>query len=66
MTVRHTAHVNAIFFLYRFMLQKLYALVDQTAAPDNADALQNQEVLMPGHVIAVYLKVTVCFYPPVL
>lgn len=48
------------------MLQKLYALVDQTASPDNADALQNQEVLMPGHLIAVYLKVTVCFYPQVL
>ena len=51
---------------HRFMLQKLYALVDQTASPDNADALQNQEVLMPGHLIAVYLKVTVCFYPQVL
>ncbi|KAK1305133.1 DNA-directed RNA polymerase II subunit RPB2 [Acorus calamus] len=35
---------------------KLFALVDQTAAPDNADALQNQEVLLPGHLVTVYLK----------
>lgn len=39
-----------------FMLQKLYALVDQTAAPDNGDVLQNQEVLLPGHFISVYFK----------
>ncbi|KAK9081773.1 hypothetical protein Syun_031219 [Stephania yunnanensis] len=39
-----------------FMLQKLFALVDHTAAPDNLDALQNQEVLLPGHLIAIYLK----------
>lgn len=40
------------------MLQKLYALVDQTASPDNADALQYQEALLPGHLITVFLKVT--------
>lgn len=44
------------FNLLIFMLQKLYALVDQTAAPDNGDVLQNQEVLLPGHLIALYLK----------
>ncbi|XP_042451459.1 DNA-directed RNA polymerase I subunit 2-like isoform X1 [Zingiber officinale] len=44
------------FNLLIFMLQKLYALVDQTAAPDNPDTLQNQEVLLPGHLIAIYLK----------
>lgn len=44
------------FNLLIFMLQKLYALVDQTAARDNPDALQNQEVLLPGHLITIYLK----------
>lgn len=45
------------FNLLIFMLQKLYGLVDQTASPDNPDALQNQEVLLPGHLINIYLKV---------
>jgi DNA-directed RNA polymerase I subunit RPA2 len=45
------------FFLFRFMLQKLYALVDQTASPDNPDALQYQEALLPGHLFTVFLKV---------
>lgn len=39
------------------MLQKLFSLVDQTSVPDNPDALQNQEVLLPGHLITIYLKV---------
>lgn len=39
------------------MLWKLFAMVDRTAVPDNADALQNQEVLQPGLVITIYLKV---------
>ena len=43
---------------FRFMLQKLYAIVDQTASPDNPDALQFQEALLPGHLITVFLKVT--------
>ncbi|KAJ4796363.1 DNA-directed RNA polymerase subunit beta [Rhynchospora pubera] len=52
----HLTNNHDKFNMLIFMLQKLYALVDQTASPDNADALQNQEVLMPGHLIAVYLK----------
>lgn len=40
-----------------FMLWKLFAMVDRTAVPDNADALQNQEVLQPGLVITIYVKV---------
>ncbi|KAH9310677.1 hypothetical protein KI387_025712, partial [Taxus chinensis] len=39
-----------------FMLQKLFALVDQTAAPDNPDTLQNHEVLLPGHLLTIFLK----------
>lgn len=44
------------FNLLIFMLQKLFALADQTAAPDNVDALQHQEVLLPGHVLTMYAK----------
>ncbi|CAK9159049.1 unnamed protein product, partial [Ilex paraguariensis] len=39
-----------------FMLQKLFSLVDQTSVPDNPDSLQNQEVLLPGHLIIIYVK----------
>lgn len=45
----------------RFMLQKLFALVDGTAAPDNADALQHQEVLLPGHLLTTVVKVLCIF-----
>ncbi|RAL48778.1 hypothetical protein DM860_001098 [Cuscuta australis] len=38
------------------MLQKLFSLIDQTSVPDNPDSLQNQEVLLPGHLITIYLK----------
>ncbi|XP_062174950.1 DNA-directed RNA polymerase I subunit 2 [Alnus glutinosa] len=44
------------FDLLIFMLQKLFSLVDQTSVPDNPDSLQNQEVLLPGHLITIYLK----------
>lgn len=44
------------FNLLILMLQKLFSLVDQTSVPDNPDALQNQEVLLPGHLITIYLK----------
>ncbi|CAK8540173.1 unnamed protein product [Lathyrus sativus] len=44
------------FNLLIFMLQKLFSLIDQTSVPDNPDSLQNQEVLLPGHLITLYLK----------
>ncbi|XP_062205028.1 DNA-directed RNA polymerase I subunit 2 [Phragmites australis] len=52
----HLQYNHEKFNLLIFMLQKLYALVDQTASPDNADALQYQEALLPGHLITVFLK----------
>ncbi|KAJ8491401.1 hypothetical protein OPV22_013122 [Ensete ventricosum] len=52
----HLSSNHDKFNLLIFLLQKLYALVDQTAAPDNPDALQNQEILLPGHLITIYLK----------
>lgn len=42
------------------MLQKLFALVDGLAAPDNADALQNQEILLPGHLLTISVKA--CYF----
>lgn len=44
---------------FSFMLQKLFSLIDQTSVPDNPDSLQNQEVLLPGHLITIYLKVQI-------
>ncbi|KAJ1294990.1 hypothetical protein BS78_01G188700 [Paspalum vaginatum] len=52
----HLENNHDKFNLLIFMLQKLYALVDQTASPDNADSLQYQEALLPGHLITVFLK----------
>ncbi|KAK3006319.1 hypothetical protein RJ639_015928 [Escallonia herrerae] len=44
------------FNLLIFMLQKLFSFIDQTSLPDNPDSLQNQEVLLPGHLITIYMK----------
>jgi len=38
------------------MLRKLYALVGGTCLPDNADSLQNHELLLPGHFITSFVK----------
>uniref|UniRef100_A0A6N2MI55 DNA-directed RNA polymerase subunit beta n=1 Tax=Salix viminalis TaxID=40686 RepID=A0A6N2MI55_SALVM len=35
---------------------KLFSFVDQTSALDNPDSLQNQDILLPGHLITIYLK----------
>ena len=44
-----------------FMVQKLFSFVDQTSVADNPDSLQNHEVLLPGHLITIYLKVEADF-----
>jgi len=38
------------------MIQKLYALVEGTIKPDNADALNNHEILLPGHIYLMLLQ----------
>lgn len=38
------------------MLRKLYALVGGSCLPDNADSLQNHELLLPGHLITAFVK----------
>ncbi|KAL3622460.1 DNA-directed RNA polymerase I subunit RPA2 [Castilleja foliolosa] len=52
----HLDDNNDKFNLLIFMLQKLFSLVDQTSVPDNSDSLQHHEVLLPGHLITIYLK----------
>ncbi|TYI89180.1 hypothetical protein E1A91_D03G036500v1, partial [Gossypium mustelinum] len=52
----HLNDNNDKFNLLIFMVQKLFSLVDQTSAPDNSDSLQNQEILLSGHLITIYLK----------
>nr|XP_043622134.1 DNA-directed RNA polymerase I subunit 2 [Erigeron canadensis] len=44
------------FNLLIFMVQKLFSFIDQTSIPDNPDALQTQEVLLPGHLVTIYVK----------
>ena len=39
-----------------FMLQKLYAFVQGKVREDNADAMTNQEILLPGHIFSVLFK----------
>ncbi|KAK8999062.1 hypothetical protein V6N11_070240 [Hibiscus sabdariffa] len=52
----HLSSNDEKFNLLIFMVQKLFSLIDQTSAPDNSDSLQNQEILLPGHLITIYLK----------
>ncbi|OMO51312.1 hypothetical protein CCACVL1_29865 [Corchorus capsularis] len=52
----HLDDNNDKFNLLIFMVQKLFSLVDQTSTPDNTDSLQNQEILLAGHLITIYLK----------
>lgn len=44
------------FRLLLFMIRKLYALVAGDCAPDNPDATQHQEVLLPGFLYGMILK----------
>lgn len=43
------------------MLQKLFALADATAAADNADVMQHHELLLPGHLITMFVKVWISY-----
>jgi DNA-directed RNA polymerase I subunit RPA2 len=38
------------------MIRKLYALAAGHCTVDNADSLQNQEILLPGHLITTFVK----------
>lgn len=38
------------------MIRKLFAFAEGKCAPDNADALMNHELLLPGHLLTMYVK----------
>jgi DNA-directed RNA polymerase I subunit RPA2 len=38
------------------MIQKLLALVAGDCVPDNPDSPMNHEILLPGHLIQMFLK----------
>lgn len=38
------------------LLRKLYSFAAGTCGVDNADSLQNQEILLPGHLICTFVK----------
>ncbi|KAM0684280.1 hypothetical protein MDAP_000048 [Mitosporidium daphniae] len=42
--------------LLLLMIRKLLALVGNKIIPDNPDSLMNHEILLPGHLLASYLK----------
>lgn len=44
------------FRMLLFMTRKLYALVEGECAVDNPDAVQNQEILLPGHLYGMIVK----------
>jgi DNA-directed RNA polymerase I subunit RPA2 len=39
-----------------FMLRKLYAFAAGDCGVDNADSMQNQEILLPGHLMTSFVK----------
>ena len=39
------------------MLQKLFALVDGSCQEDDADNLQHHDLLTPGHLLTLFIKV---------
>lgn len=38
------------------MLRKLYSFAAGDCGVDNADSLQNQEILLPGHLLCSFVK----------
>ncbi|XP_046846262.1 DNA-directed RNA polymerase I subunit RPA2-like [Xenia sp. Carnegie-2017] len=49
------SHVDK-FNLLVFMIKKLYALAMEKCAPESADSLMNQELLLGGHFYLMFLK----------
>eukprot|EP01031_Cornospumella_fuschlensis_P038794 gene38794-47179_t len=39
-----------------FMLRKLYAFAEGRCTPDNTDSFSHHELLLPGHLIGMYVK----------
>ncbi|XP_024524228.1 DNA-directed RNA polymerase I subunit 2 [Selaginella moellendorffii] len=52
----HLDNFRDKFNLLIHMLHKLFAVVDGSASIDSSDTLQHQELLLPGHLMNIYLK----------
>jgi len=44
------------------MIQKLLALVAGDCVPDNPDSPMSHEILLPGHLLQMFLKVFFLFF----
>ncbi len=49
-------HNSDKFRMLMFMIRKLYALVEGECATDNPDAVQSQEILLPGFLFGMIIK----------
>eukprot|EP00934_Nitzschia_sp_Nitz4_P004474 Nitzschia sp. Nitz4//scaffold35_size145790//31425//35153//NITZ4_003015-RA/size145790-processed-gene-0.227-mRNA-1//-1//CDS//3329549079//4464//frame0 len=52
----HLVNYNDKLECMLLMLRKLYSFAAGDCGVDNADSLQNQELLMPGHLISTFVK----------
>lgn len=52
----HTNNFSAKLDCLIHMLRKLYAFAQGSCIADNADALMNHEILLPGHLLTMYVK----------
>eukprot|EP00299_Pterocystis_sp_00344_P015212 c7588_g1_i1.p1 GENE.c7588_g1_i1~~c7588_g1_i1.p1 ORF type:complete len:1139 (-),score=279.91 c7588_g1_i1:9-3035(-) len=52
----HLSDVREKYNVAIVMVKKLYSIAGQTCKCDNADSLDNQEILLPGHLYLTYLK----------
>ena len=44
------------------MMRKLYTLANGLIGEDNSDSVMNQEILLPGHLYLMFLKVAILAY----
>ena len=52
----HADDMAAKFECLLHMMRKLYCFAQHGCCDDNADALSNQELLLPGHLLCAFLK----------
>ena len=52
----HVDDMAAKFECLLHMMRKLYCFAQDGCCDDNADALSNQELLLPGHLLCAFLK----------
>ena len=52
----HTSSMDAKLDCLIHMIRKLFAFAQGDCNADNADALMNHEILLPGHLLSMYVK----------